>query len=132
LISHRSTRPSLPMLNVPASVGEVLDKISILQIKSDRITDGRKLANVRKELVELLAAAQNDRFPDMEAELRTVNEALWDIEDHIRVKEKLGKFDAEFIRLARSVYITNDKRAEIKRRINEASGSALTEEKSYA
>ena len=120
------------MLNVPASVGEVLDKISILQIKSDRITDGRKLANVRKELVELLAAAQNDRFPDMEAELRTVNEALWDIEDHIRVKEKLGKFDAEFIRLARSVYITNDKRAEIKREINLASASYLIEEKSYA
>lgn len=120
------------MLNVPVSVGEVLDKISILEIKSDRITDGRKLANVRKELVELLAAAQNDRFPDMEAELRTVNEALWDIEDRIRGKEKLGEFDAEFIELARSVYITNDKRAEIKRRINEASGSALTEEKSYA
>lgn len=120
------------MLDIPASVGEVLDKISILQIKSDRITDGRKLANVRKELVALLTAAQHHRFPEMEAELRTVNEALWGIEDQIRVKEKRGEFDAEFIRLARSVYIVNDKRAEIKRRINEASGSALIEEKSYA
>jgi hypothetical protein len=79
------------MLNVPASVGEVLDKISILQIKSDRITDGLKLTNVRKELVELLAAAQNDRFPNMEAELRTVNEALWDIEDHIPRQGKTGR-----------------------------------------
>jgi hypothetical protein len=120
------------MLNIPASVGEVLDKISILQIKSERITDKRKLANVRKELAELLAAAQNHRFPELEAKLRSVNEALWDIEDHIRIKEKRGEFDAEFIQLARSVYITNDKRADIKRQINAASGSVLVEEKSYA
>jgi hypothetical protein len=120
------------MLNIPASVGEVLDKISILQIKSERITDGRKLANVRHELHCLEDAARNHRLPELEADLKAVNEALWDIEDRIRVKEKLGEFDDEFIQLARSVYITNDKRAEIKREINEASGSELIEEKSYA
>jgi hypothetical protein len=120
------------MLNIPASVGEVLDKISILQIKSDRITDGRKLANVRTELRHLTLAARDHRVPELEAQLRAVNEALWDIEDRIRVKEKLGEFDAEFIELARSVYITNDKRAEIKREINLASASYLIEEKSYA
>ena len=120
------------MLKVPASVGEVLDKISILQIKSERLTDGRKLANVHKELAELLIAAEHHRFSDMEASLKTVNEALWDIEDRIRVKEKLGEFDDEFVQLARAVYITNDRRAEIKRQINDASGSALTEEKSCA
>lgn len=120
------------MLNIPASVGEVLDKISILQIKSERITDGRKLTNVRNELRHLEDAARNHRLPKMEAQLRAVNEALWDIEDRIRVKEKLGEFDAEFITLARSVYITNDKRAEIKRAINLATESDLIEEKSYA
>ena len=120
------------MLNIPASVGEVLDKISILRIKSDRITDGRKLANVRTELRHLTLAARDHRFPELEAQLRTVNESLWDIEDRIRVKEKLGEFDAEFIELARSVYITNDKRAEIKREVNLASASYLIEEKSYA
>jgi len=78
------------MLKVPASVGEVLDKISILQIKSERLTDGRKLANVHKELAELLIAAEHHRFSDMEASLKTVNEALWDIEDRIRVKESWG------------------------------------------
>lgn len=120
------------MLNIPASVGEVLDKISILQIKSERITDGHKQSNVRRELRYLERAAADVRQPDLEKELRAVNEALWDIEDRIRVKEKLGEFDAEFITLARSVYITNDKRAEIKRAINLATESDLIEEKSYA
>ena len=120
------------MLEVPVSVGEVLDKISILQIKSERITDASKLANVRKELEQLTLAAQHCRIPPLEADLRAVNEALWCIEDRIRVKEKRQEFDAEFIELARAVYITNDRRAEIKRRINDATGSALIEEKSYA
>ena len=120
------------MLNVPVSVGEVLDKISILQIKSERITDGRKLANVRHELQHLTAAARDHRHPALEAELKAVNEALWDIEDRIRVKEKLGEFDDAFIQLARAVYQTNDERARIKREINEALNSGLVEEKSYA
>ena len=120
------------MLNIPASVGEVLDKISILQIKSERITDGRKLANVRKELAELLIAADGFHLSELEADLKAVNETLWDIEDRIRIKEKRKEFDGEFIQLARAVYINNDRRAEIKRQINEASGSELIEEKSYA
>ena len=120
------------MLNIPASVGEVLDKISILQIKSARITDGRKLANVHHELQHLIAAARDHRNPELEADLKAVNEVLWDIEDRIRIKEKRKEFDGEFIQLARAVYINNDRRAEIKRQINEASGSALIEEKSYA
>lgn len=120
------------MITVPVSVGEVLDKISILEIKSERIADYNKLTNVRKELAELQSAAQQHRFPELEKELKSVNESLWDIEDRIRVKEKLADFNDEFIELARAVYITNDKRAEIKRQINLIAGSALVEEKSYA
>jgi hypothetical protein len=119
------------MLNVPVSVGEVLDKISILEIKSERITDADKLNNVRTELTHLLAVAKAHRHSELESELKEVNEALWDIEDRIRVKEHLQEFDDEFISLARLVYITNDKRADIKREINKASGSVLLEEKSY-
>lgn len=119
------------MLNVPVSVGEVLDKISILEIKSERITDADKLNNVRTELTHLLAVAEAHRHSELKSELKEVNEALWDIEDRIRVKEHLQEFDDEFISLARLVYITNDKRADIKREINKASGSVLLEEKSY-
>lgn len=114
------------------SVGEVLDKISILQIKSERITDASKLANVRKELEHLTDAARGWRSPALEESLKIVNRHLWEIEDRLREKEKRQEFDAEFIELARAVYITNDRRAEIKRRINEITGSALVEEKSYA
>jgi hypothetical protein len=120
------------MLNVPVSVGEVLDKISILEIKSERITDADKLFNVHTELEHLLIVAANYREPQLEEELKRVNEELWDIEDRIRVKEKLQEFDEEFISLARSVYITNDKRAQIKRTINAVTGSLFIEEKSYA
>jgi hypothetical protein len=120
------------MLNVPVSVGEVLDKISILEIKSERITDAGKLKNVRTELAHLLAIAEAHRHPALEAELKQVNEALWDIEDRIRIKEHLQEFDDEFIEIARSVYVTNDRRADIKREINTATGSELVEEKSYA
>lgn len=120
------------MITVPVSVGEVLDKISILEIKSERIADPAKLANVRNELSELHSAAARHRFPKLELQLKAVNESLWDIEDRIRIKEKLAEFDDEFIELARAVYITNDKRAEIKREINTVAGSMLVEEKSYA
>lgn len=119
------------MLNVPVSVGEVLDKISILEIKSERITDVGKLKNVRTELAHLLALAEAHRHPALEAELKQVNEALWDIEDRIRIKEHLQEFDNKFIEIARLVYVTNDRRADIKREINKASGSVLLEEKSY-
>jgi len=120
------------MLNVPVSVGEVLDKISILEIKSERITDTDKLNNVHTELRHLLLVAEAHRHPALESELKEVNEALWDIEDRIRVKEHLQEFDKEFVELARSVYVTNDQRANIKREINKVTGSELVEEKSYA
>ena len=123
-------------LQVPVSVGEVLDKITILQIKLAHISDAAKRANIKNELDALLPLVAGDAFTTdqmqtLMAELKSVNEALWDIEDDIREKEAAKSFDAEFIRLARAVYITNDKRAEIKKQINLATGSALVEEKSY-
>ena len=123
-------------LQVPVSVGEVLDKITILQIKLAHIPDANKRVNIQNELDALLPLLAGDGFTTDEmqglmAELKSVNEALWDIEDDIREKEAVKSFDAEFIKLARAVYVTNDKRAEIKKQINLASGSALIEEKSY-
>jgi Family of unknown function (DUF6165) len=124
-------------IHVPVSPGEVLDKITILRIKAARMTDPVKVANVRREL-ELLertwgdsAYARHDVSRD-ETALHAVNERLWDIEDRIRDKERAQAFDAEFIALARSVYVENDERAAIKKRINVALGSAIVEEKSYA
>ena len=104
---------------VPVSFGELLDKISILQIKSERISDEGKLANVRKELSALETtwmahpAAVKD-IAKLRAELKAVNEQLWDIEDDIRLKEKAQAFDQGFVDLARSVYLRNDERARIK------------------
>ena len=123
-------------LQVPVSVGEVLDKITILQIKLAHISDSAKRANVQNELDALLPLVAGDAFTTnkmqgLVAELKAVNEALWDIEDDIREKEAAKSFDAEFIKLARAVYVTNDKRAEIKKQINLETGSALIEEKSY-
>ena len=123
-------------LQVPVSVGEVLDKITILQIKLAHISDAAKRANIQNELDALLPLVAGDAFTTEQmqglmAELKSVNEALWDIEDDIREKEAAKRFDDEFIRLARAVYVTNDKRAEIKKQINLATGSALVEEKSY-
>ena len=123
-------------LQVPVSVGEVLDKITILQIKLAHISDTNKRVNIQNELDALLPLTAGDGFATDEmqglmAELKSVNEALWDIEDDIREKEAAKSFDAEFIKLARAVYVTNDRRAEIKQQINLATGSALIEEKSY-
>ena len=123
-------------LQVPVSVGEVLDKITILQIKLAHISHSAKRANVQNELDALLPLVAGDAFTTNQmqglvAELKAVNEALWDIEDDIREKEAAKSFDAEFIKLARAVYVTNDKRAEIKKQINLETGSALIEEKSY-
>ncbi len=126
----------MPEVQVPVSFGELLDKISILQIKSERMSDPAKLANVRRELAELEKtwmahpAAGRD-IAGLRAELKAVNERLWEIEDEIRLKEKAQAFDAEFVRLARSVYFENDGRARIKKEINLALGSAFVEEKSY-
>jgi hypothetical protein len=122
---------------VPVSFGELLDKISILQIKSERMSDVAKLANVANELQALRStwnahpAAATD-IAQLRADLKAVNERLWVIEDDIRLKEKAQAFDQEFVALARSVYIQNDERARIKKAINLALGSAYVEEKSYA
>jgi len=124
-------------LLVPVSPGELIDKITILEIKSQRMTDAAKLRNVRTELAMLTETWKSSHFAsgDISAEwsgLRDVNARLWDIEDRIRDKERDAAFDAEFIELARAVYVTNDERAALKKRINTRLGSVLVEEKSYA
>jgi hypothetical protein len=121
---------------VPISPGELLDKITILRIKSSRMTDETKLRNVRVELeaLEQTWRESGAAIPAVaadEAALQKVNEELWDIEDRIRDKERAGEFDAVFIELARAVYVTNDERARFKKNINTALGSRLVEEKSY-
>ena len=123
-------------ISVPVSFGELIDKITILEIKAAQIRDAAKLANVRTELDALNQtwssnAASRTDISDARGRLKKVNEDLWDIEDRIRLKEKAQAFDAEFIELARSVYFRNDERAAIKREINQALGSRLVEEKSY-
>lgn len=123
-------------IKVPVSPGELLDKITILRIKSRRMTDAEKLANVRLELDALENLWSNSAYALIDVErdvhaLLAVNERLWSIEDDIRDKERAQDFGADFIRLARAVYIENDERAAIKRRLNLKLGSALIEEKSY-
>ncbi len=126
----------MSLISAPVSFGELIDKVTILEIKSERIADAAKLANVRDEL-QLLnelwvrdPASRTDISTER-AELKRINEALWEIEDEIRVKERDQAFDARFIELARAVYHTNDKRAAVKRAINLRLGSRLVEEKSY-
>ena len=126
----------MSLIQVPVSYGELIDKITILEIKARRISDPAKLANVRNELDLLNATWANDAasqtdIGDERARLLAVNEALWDIEDRIRLKERAQAFDTEFIELARSVYFRNDERAAVKREINLKLGSQLVEEKSY-
>ena len=123
-------------IHVPVSFGELLDKISILQIKSERMTDTAKLANVHAELSALEQTwmahpAAGGNIAKLRAELKAVNERLWVIEDDIRLKEKAQSFDDGFIQLARRVYFENDVRARIKKDLNVALGSAYVEEKSY-
>ena len=127
----------MSLISVPVSHGELIDKITILEIKAAHIRDAAKLANVRTELGLLNATWNDDAAAKIDiaaerAQLKAVNEALWDIEDRIRLKEKAQAFDAEFVELARSVYVRNDERAAIKRAINLKLGSQLVEEKSYA
>jgi hypothetical protein len=128
--------PSINDILVPISPGELLDKITILRIKCARIQDAAKLANVRLELsrLEHSRAASLPADAGLAAEesaLERVNAELWDIEDRIREHEAARRFDAGFIELARAVYLRNDERAAIKRRINLKLDSALVEEKSY-
>jgi transcriptional regulator of nitric oxide reductase len=123
-------------IRVPVSPGEVLDKITILEIKSERMTDPEKVANVRVELALLQqtwsqAVTEDDVIRDLHAQLKEINEALWEIEDDIRDKERVKEFDQRFIELARSVYFTNDRRSEVKKKLNLHLGSQIIEEKSY-
>jgi hypothetical protein len=126
----------MSLIQTPVSYGELIDKITILEIKSRRMHDEAKLANVRNELDLLNATWANDAasqtdISEERASLLAVNELLWDIEDKIRLKERAQEFDHEFIELARSVYFRNDERAAFKRAINLKLGSQLVEEKSY-
>jgi hypothetical protein len=125
----------MPLL-VPISVGELFDKISILEIKAEAIADPVQHANVMRELAALDAVRAREiaAAPELEAlyaELQSVNRALWRIEDDLRAVERAGQFDDRFIELARSVYRNNDRRALLKRRINQLTGSEIVEEKSY-
>lgn len=124
------------VITAQISCGELIDKITILKIKVKLITDEEKLKNVRKEL-EILQKicedniAQYQSIAQLEKTLQQINQDLWDIEDAIRVKERNKEFDDEFIQIARSVYVTNDKRCMIKKEIDKVLGSDITEEKSY-
>lgn len=123
-------------LMIEVGAGELIDKITILEIKSERMTDPAKLANVRHELnvlsdVRVVRLVSSPELEQLEAELKTVNAALWVIEDEIRACEAEKDFGPRFIELARSVYIQNDRRAAIKKSINELCGSSIIEEKSY-
>ena len=121
---------------VPVSPGELIDKLTILALKSAKITDAAKLANVHHEqsVLQAVVDAQipmDDTLRRLWDDLHAINAELWVIEDDIRICEREGDFGAEFIRLARAVYVTNDKRAEVKKAINLHLGSAIVEEKSY-
>ena len=122
------------IINAPISIGELVDKITILEIKKIKLQNS-KLENVLKELSflrKLIEKHQIEITDDLFTQLKEINLTLWNIEDEIRIKEKNKEFDNIFIELARSVYFTNDKRSEIKKRINRLSNSEITEEKYYA
>ena len=122
------------IINAPISIGELIDKITILEIKKNKLQNS-KLENVLKELSflrKLMEKHQIEITDNLFTQLKEINLTLWNIEDQIRIKEKKKEFDNIFIELARSVYFTNDKRSEIKKRINRLSNSEITEEKSYA
>jgi hypothetical protein len=126
--------PMAGQVSVPVSIGELLDKITILRIKTRRIKDPGKLKNIQAELtalVEVCGTARIDHQSRLTRDLEAINEKLWDIEDKIRDKERAKSFDQDFIELARAVYVSNDERFRVKSRINEESGSVYREEKSY-
>jgi len=124
------------MIEVPVSIGELVDKLTILEIKAKRIADESKLKNVGRELealrsVRARAGIDSGAVDEATQRLKRVNEALWSIEDEIRAEERRGEFGPRFVELARSVYRENDKRAALKRTIDQLTGSTLSEEKSY-
>lgn len=121
---------------IPVSWGEVFDKLTILEIKSERIDDTNKNINIRKELSEMKEVTESALLPEGMGSvinaLRDINAKLWEIEDSIRDCERERRFDDEFIQLARAVYFTNDERAALKKQINVLMGSEIIEEKSYS
>jgi hypothetical protein len=123
------------MIEVPVSWGELIDKITILEIKAERIADLTKRRNVERELAllqgKLAHAPAHEARARLTGELKTVNTALWDVEDAIRDCERASDFGSTFVELARKVYHQNDRRASLKREINVALGSDIIEEKSY-
>jgi hypothetical protein len=133
----RKGEVNMETIKIPISPGELLDKITILEIKSEHIEDAEKRRSVQYEL-KLLTTAQQDAFKltdtiaDLKVTLKSINQTLWTIEDDIRECERQKDFGNTFIELARSVYKTNDERARVKREINHLLGSAIQEEKSYA
>lgn len=124
-------------MKIEVSNGEILDKITILLIKSKNITDESKLKNIKNELDELTPFLDvveyntNQTVNSLVKQLESINQKLWDVEDKLRDKERSKEFDDEFIQLARSVYFTNDERAKVKKQLNEVTNSKLVEEKSY-
>jgi len=121
---------------IPISPGELLDKITILQIKAERITDPVKVANVKTELEMLRkvwdgSVDADDAITALTAELKSINETLWEIEDDIRDEERNRRFGKRFVELARTVYVTNDERANAKKKVNQHLNSTIVEEKSY-
>ena len=127
----------IPSIKIDAAPGELIDKITILEIKVERIDDAEKRANITYELATLtnareLAIETSDQIRGLSDRLKAVNEKLWEIEDEIRLCEREGDFGPRFVDLARSVYRFNDERAEIKREINTLLGARIVEEKSYA
>lgn len=123
------------LIRIPVAVGELFDKITILRIKAARLSDAGQLANVGRELAELEAVAADvpgsGELDALVGRLQAINDGLWDVEDGKRAHEREGRFDADFIALARRVYKENDQRAALKREINRVTGSALVEEKSH-
>ena len=126
----------MSLINTPISVGELLDKITILEIKSEKIKDTEKLKNINHELSLLTeiwsqGGFEGEAMEDLRGQLKKVNQTLWVIEEDIRVEEKRKSFGEKFIQLARNVYFENDTRAKVKKEVNLLTGSELVEEKSY-
>lgn len=131
-----SSNANVEGVTIQVAPGELIDKITILQIKTERIQDANKLRNVRVELGSLNQAKEaqlacDRHLSDFQGQLKAVNEQLWDIEDEIRLCERDKEFGPQFVELARSVYVQNDRRAALKRQINELLGSRFIEEKDY-
>jgi hypothetical protein len=136
MMTENSTSGTHPTPTIPVSWGELIDKITILEIKADHVVAVPARSNVLKELELISGAADaailsDSQLAGRKRDLKAVNEALWKVEDRIRAKERVGLFDQEFIDLARSVYKLNDQRADIKKKINALMSSEIVEEKSY-